>query len=485
MIKKFLKPFQLVNNIEIWILIVLFGVLYSLYSIVRHLSFDSLIFDLGVYDQIIWLVSRGKPLFSSILESHPWADHFTPTLLLLSPLYWIWDNVVILLLFQAFFVSLGAYPIYLLALKKTKNKLISLTLAFSYLTFFGIQNAIAFDFHPIVLATTLLAYIFWFYEEKKYKAFWLTLILFVGLQENFFLTASALGTYLIIAKKDLRRGIIITACGTLGFFLLIYIVIPSFDNTSFIYLPNHLKNLTIVEKIKLLFYPTTKIQVMISSILAYGFLPVFYPASFIFLFEEFLQRFVGSPIPTRWVVGYHYNAIFAPVLAIAAIEAIRRYFKRRKKLVVFLILGGVFFVQLWVDPALNKLLKPDFYNAMYQKKSNSRKTDVYNEFINLIPKDASVAATNNIGAHLTHRQNLIFLTNCYENTNVWEVDTKRCFKLIPEYIVADLDPKAKENNFYPDTKELLTSYIKHVQESKEYEVIANKEEIYLLKKIAK
>src|SRR3972149_4609453 len=130
MIKKFLKPFQLVNNIEIWILIVLFGVLYSLYS---------------------------------ILESHPWADHFTPTLLLLSPLYWIWDNVVILLLFQAFFVSLGAYPIYLLALKKTKNKLISLTLAFSYLTFFGIQNAIAFDFHPIVLATTLLAYIFWFY----------------------------------------------------------------------------------------------------------------------------------------------------------------------------------------------------------------------------------------------------------------------------------------------------------------------------------
>ncbi len=102
----------------IWILILLFGLLYSLYSVVRHLRLESLIFDLGVYDQVIWLASRGKPLFSSILEAHPWGDHFTPTLLLLAPLYWIWDNAVILLLFQAFFASFGAYPIYLLAKKK-------------------------------------------------------------------------------------------------------------------------------------------------------------------------------------------------------------------------------------------------------------------------------------------------------------------------------------------------------------------------------
>ena len=284
MIKKFLKLFQLVNNIEIWILIVLFGVLYSLYSIVRHLSFDSLIFDLGVYDQIIWLVSRGKPLFSSILESHPWADHFTPTLLLLTPVYWIWDNVIILLLFQAFFVSLGAYPIYLLALKKTRNKLISLTLSFSYLSFFGIQNAVAFDFHPIVLATTLLAYISWFYEEKKYKIFWLTFVLFIGLQENFFLTAIALGIYLVISKKDLRRGVTIAISGILGFMLLIYFIIPSLDTNSFIYFPNHLKSLSMLEIIKLLYYPLTKVQVLISSLLAFGLLPFFYPASFIFLF---------------------------------------------------------------------------------------------------------------------------------------------------------------------------------------------------------
>lgn len=485
MTKEIFKTLRQVRNIEIWILIPLFGVLYSVYSIVRHLSFDSLIFDLGVYDQIIWLASQGKPFFSSVLESHPWADHFTPTLLLISPLFWIWDNVIILLLFQAFITVLGAYPIYLLALKKTKDKLISLTLSFSYLSFFGIQNAIAFDFHPITLATTLLAYIFWFYEEKKYTLFWLSLILFMGLQENFFLTAFALGIYLILLKKDLRRGVPISILGISGFLLLIYLIIPSFGETPFIYLPTHLRNLSVFEVIKLIFYPFTKVQVFFSALLAFGLLPVFHPISFVFLAEEFLQRFVGSPIPTRWVVGYQYNAILTPVLALAAIEAIKRHFKRHKKLVLGLILAGVFVVQIWVDPALNKLLKSDFYDGMYYEKSNLRKTDVYKEFFNLIPKDASVAATNNFGPHLTHRQNLIFLTNCYENKNVWEVDTKRCFKLKPEYIVADLDPNAKDVNFYPDTKELLVSYINHALNSYEYELIAKKEEVYLLRKIPK
>jgi uncharacterized membrane protein len=45
---------------------------------------------------MIWLASRGKPLFSSILGTHVFGDHFTPALILLVPLYWFWDNVLIL-----------------------------------------------------------------------------------------------------------------------------------------------------------------------------------------------------------------------------------------------------------------------------------------------------------------------------------------------------------------------------------------------------
>src|SRR3990170_1585535 len=167
----------------IWFLIFFFGVLYSIYGVVRHFRTESYIFDLGYYDQLIWLASIGKPLFSSIIWSHAWNDHFSPTIFLLTPLYWMGGGAKTLIIFQAFFVCLGAYPIYLLSIKKTGNNLFSLTLAFTYLLFYGIQNALAFDFHPVTLGATLLAFLFWFYEQKKFKLFWIFLVIFIGLQE--------------------------------------------------------------------------------------------------------------------------------------------------------------------------------------------------------------------------------------------------------------------------------------------------------------
>ncbi|MFZ5365922.1 MAG: DUF2079 domain-containing protein [Patescibacteria group bacterium] len=243
----------MVKKYGIWFLIIVFGLVYSLYSVVRHLRFGSFIFDLGVYDQVVWLASRGKSLFSSILEAHPWGDHFTPTLLLLAPLYWVWDNVIMLLLFQAFFVALGAYPIYSLAFRKTRDICLSLVVAFAYLSFFGIQNAVAFDFHPIVLATTLLAWLFWLYEEKKYRLFWLVLVLFLGLQENLFLLTVAFGAFLMIHYRDFKRGLLISLGSAILFLLVVFVVIPYFGKMPFTYLPSHLKDLTLGEAIKMFF----------------------------------------------------------------------------------------------------------------------------------------------------------------------------------------------------------------------------------------
>lgn len=180
---------------SIWFLIILFSAVYVTYSIVRHLKFETGVFDLGYYDQFLWLASHGKAIYSSVLEAPFWVDHFFPSLFLLTPLYWIWDSPLTLLSFQSFFVALGAYPIYKLSMRKTDSFAFSITLAFTYLMFYGLQNAIAFDFHTVTLGPTLLAFMFWFYEEKRFKLFWLSLFIFVGLQENFFILASAFGVF--------------------------------------------------------------------------------------------------------------------------------------------------------------------------------------------------------------------------------------------------------------------------------------------------
>lgn len=86
-----------------------FTTLYTLLSVIHRSRFDSFAYDLGIYDQIIWEYSRFKIPYSSIKEKIIFGDHFTPTLVLLAPLYWIWDSVSVLLVFQAFWVSLSAF----------------------------------------------------------------------------------------------------------------------------------------------------------------------------------------------------------------------------------------------------------------------------------------------------------------------------------------------------------------------------------------
>jgi len=459
----------------IWLLIFLFGVIYSFFSLSVHLRFDTFAFDLGIYDQIIWLASQSYPLFSSLLDYHAWGDHFTPSLFLLAPLYWLWDDVVILLLFQAFFTAFGAVPIFLLAKKKLRDDLIAFAITFAYLAFFGLQNAIAFDFHPIVLATTFLAWLFWFYEEKKWFLFWLVLVMFVGLQENFTLTAVALGIYFFLKNRNWKVGLMTSLFG-IGWFLgAVLVVIPYFRGEPFLYLPSHWEELGWLGVLGSLIYPWSKIQVIFFSFLAFGFLPLLAPVTWILLFEEFFQRFVGSPSPNRWGLGFQYNAILAPILAVGAIGVVREYFQKRKKLVFFLLLGGVFLVQVLTNPSLNQFGHKEFYDFSGKQELE--------EVLALIPKEVSVGATNNLVPHLSHRRQIILLTNCLEDKTLWKEDMKRCFALNPDYLVADFNPKGSSNNFYPDySPELIKKYFEYLLKTGEYQLLKQQGTVSLLKK---
>lgn len=493
----------------IWILIITFSLIYGIYSVVRHLRIETYIFDLGYYDQLIWLVSRGKPLYSSVLEAHPWSDHFSPSIFLLSPLYWLGGGAKTLVTFQAFFVCLGAYPIYLLAMKKTRNKLFSLTLVFTYLIFYGLQNAISFDFHAVTLGPTLLAFIFWFYdsiqenegrkpknelnavmsssynksyikklggclEEKNYEiAFWISLILFVGLQENFLVLAAALGIFIAVKYKDYKRGLFITFLSIVFLAALLFFIIPKYFGQSYYYLPSHIKNFNIPEMIKMLYSPSSKIDVVTFSFIAFGALPALYPPIFILLAEEFLGRFLGTTNSNWWILGFHYNAILAPIMAFGAIETVRKYFKKREIFAVIALLSGILISQLRVKTDIYKMFKVSYYNLS--------KTYDAKEVLRLIPSDASVAATNDLGAQIAHRDVLIFITDCIDKKIGY--DKEPCYREKPDYYIANLDPNGASNNIYPEyTQSDVSDYLNYLLERKEYNLVIKKGYIYLLKK---
>jgi uncharacterized membrane protein len=93
---------------------------YATLSVLRHLSYHSLGFDLGLYDQVFWNTSQGRILESTMSQGMPiphsqMSDHFSPIYLALEPFYLAFPHPETLVVLQTLALTLGAWPIFLLA----------------------------------------------------------------------------------------------------------------------------------------------------------------------------------------------------------------------------------------------------------------------------------------------------------------------------------------------------------------------------------
>ena len=64
------KSFRFVCSISF-----VFSIIFWALSITRHLLLHSNAYDLGLFDQWIWLASKGEEQFSTMTGLHLFADH--------------------------------------------------------------------------------------------------------------------------------------------------------------------------------------------------------------------------------------------------------------------------------------------------------------------------------------------------------------------------------------------------------------------------
>ncbi len=433
-------------------------------------------FDLGYYDQIVWLIAHGKSLYSTMVEAHTWTDHFSPSLFLLAPIYLIYSSPLVLLFIQALLISLGAVPIFYLALKKTENTFFAYATAVAYLMFWGIHNAIAYDFHPLALGAPLFAFMIYFYEKQKWMFFWITTLIFGGLQENYLVFLCVLGIFLLIRYQDALQGLLLTMLSGVLFFLIIFIAIPRTFNVDYSYLPKGDNSVTsFIEKA---YTPKEKIELLGYSFGSFSFLPLLSPTYLLFFAEEYAGRFLVGNNPNWWSFGYQYNALPAALLALSTIEVVSKFKKYASYSGgLILICTAITFIQ--VKPDTLKAFNVSFYDLSGTK-------DAYS-VIAMVPNDGSVAASNNLGVQISRRPEIYFITNCFEtNAKTRTSDNKPCTDVEPEYFLADLDPNSNWNNFmygynHDSVKNLFTSKIMDGT----YEMYAQKGSVYLLRKVAK
>lgn len=99
-----------------WLVLAYVGaaVFYTIPPVVLYLTYRQPSFDLGIYDQTLWLLADGQT-FNTVAGIHVLGAHFSPILYLLSPLSAVPGGAIPELVFEGLWMATAVVPIYLIA----------------------------------------------------------------------------------------------------------------------------------------------------------------------------------------------------------------------------------------------------------------------------------------------------------------------------------------------------------------------------------
>jgi len=190
-----------------------------------HQRFGTYGYDVGIYDQGTWLLSRLHWPFSTIRGLPLFGDHASYVLLLLAPLYRIWADPRLLLTIQVAFLALPAVVVYKLGARRLGHPAAGLAVAVAYLAYPAMQWAIVWQFHPETIAAGALAMAALAADRERPGAMYAWLALALACREDVGLVVAGFGALLAVSgRRELGRR---TALLGLGWFLVVtFLLIP-------------------------------------------------------------------------------------------------------------------------------------------------------------------------------------------------------------------------------------------------------------------
>lgn len=442
------RPFKL----AVLVFIFIYSLAAVLVSLNRHWQYQTFYFELGLYQQALWNVSQGL----GPIIYHPrfgfnslFADHLEVTYLFLAPIFKFFAKSEFLLIIQAVGVGISGWLVFLIAKSRKISDLPASAITFSYLMFVGLQNAVITDFHPTTLVPLFLAGVVIVLDKKNWKALVLVLAATLLLREDIGLMLASLGPWLYFFFKSRSQKLaaaVMVIAGLTWSILAITVVIPKISGMAYSYQPMWPKSF--IQGINSFFFPLDpKFKTLAISLANFSFLPLFVPSTWPALIFHYVQRFVLNSAGTRFVLGMHYNAPAAIILALSSISAMEFFRNHKLKTLLkltsaTLIVIPLFFHQFYLHGPLGLAYNLDFYR-------HTLKQGFMDDFVKIIPRGKLLMTQNNIASHVIDQPTMLL--------------NSEYFKFSPCVVAVDLRIGQNPNNFFPlsyDTAVKLTDTLK-------------------------
>ncbi len=404
-------------------------------------------YDLGIFDQAIRAYAHFQAPMVPLKGAgyNIFGDHFHPIIAVLAPLYWVWDNVGMLLIAQAALTAASVPVVYRFA-RRRAGEGISLLIAAAYGSGWPLQGLIDFDFHEIAFATPLAALAIDALDRRDDRKLiiWCALLLLV--REDMGLIVALVGV--LVAAQ--RRGKIVLAAALAGvgigmYMLTTIVIIPTFAAGHAFAYGNQFGSLgpslsaaaaNIVthpwHAVAVFFTPAVKAGTLAFLLIPLALLPLRSPYALLAL-PLFAERFFNSR-HNLWSTTFHYNALPWLILVMAMVDGAsrsglfqttRRATRLRRGLGAVLALTPFVLIIIGTTAGgvvpVTSLRKPYLHQPANWLSSAKR-------VVAWLPDDVCVVADNHLVPHLTNR----------DYTSVAQANTPN-----PDFIAIDM--------FAPDT----------------------------------
>lgn len=414
---------------SVFALIAFFVLFFSLVGILRHFSFLSSLNDLGHFDQAVWGATQNGVLLNSDVFNYKinhLGFHFTPILYAFYPLYKVFPTATWLILAQAFCTAIAALPIYLITKNLSSSKLIGFLWSIIFLFNPFLQNAVAWDFHPVMLTLPFIGFAIFFLLKKKFFPVVICSIIIMMCKEHLGLLVAGFGLLWMIKNKDFKKGLILFSIGIIEFLIVFEYIMPLFSPTG-----NHLmlsKGWGQLSRYSWLGHSPTEIllfilknpvkvitttlfkmggaQYLILLLLPFLGLPILELPFLIPTIADLSANILSANEMPRSIFAYH-SAPLIPFFCISAFCASQKLAARYRKFSIKDFSYFILFSTILLFYIASPYPFPFAANLWAPAKPTFFKSQTLKEVQSVLKPSLSLSSQSNIGPHFTQRE-LIF-----------------------------------------------------------------------------
>ncbi len=428
-----------------WLPMILVTTIYLSYSaalsrfaLIDHRNIWTQVFDLGIYDNLLWRTLHGDFLGSSVIPfGKHWAAHFDPILGLLVPIYALAPDAETLLITQSFWLGTGVFPIYLMTKHRLGSPFAGVLLALLYALHPALHGVNMFDFHSVALAIPLMMWAVYFVARKS-PWLWPTLALLLACREDMALLACFIGAYAILERRP-RTGLAIIGISLSYLAFVKLVIMPDSGlmmsgDKVYSYAKFYSEMIPRPEEgvrglvLNLISNPVHALQMLCKEAKLRFFVQLLLPLLFVPLFAGRARMlwlyglvFIGlASRPNMFALNFQYSTLLFPMLFIATPEALARLGESKHLRALGVApsrLRPALLMSMLVASSLTSwkfgvFIPNDAFMAGWQPFTRSPdkrlrlRSDRVREMVAAIPADAAVSASSEIGPQLSNREKL-------------------------------------------------------------------------------